>query len=77
MKSALIAAALIAGLAACETGEVDDDVDATGMAVDTIVTEQTYQDTALVTTDTMIEVDTMDAGDEGMVGRDTVVNTTP
>lgn len=76
MKSALIAAGLIAGLAACETGEVEEDP-ATGMAVDTIVTEQTVQDTALVTTDTSIAVDTMDAGDAGLVGRDTVVNTTP
>jgi hypothetical protein len=75
MRSVLIAAGLAVGLAACETGEIERDAD-TGMAVDTVITERMVQDTAVVTTDTSISVDTSFNRGEGAVGRtDTVIDT--
>lgn len=78
MKYPLIAAALAVGLVACEDGERENLDAETGMAVDTVITERTVQDTAVVRTDTTVSVDTsMNRGD-GMVGdRDTVVDTRP
>jgi hypothetical protein len=74
MKFALIAAGLAVGLAACETGgEVETDAN-TGMAVDTVITEQTVQDTSMVTYDTSVTVDTVEGGD-ATVQRDTVMDT--
>ena|SRR5690606_25286435 len=74
MKFALIAAGLALSLAACETGEVERDAD-TGMAVDTVVTQRTVQDTAVVTTDTSVTVDTSMRRGEGAVSRDTLTDT--
>jgi hypothetical protein len=74
MKVALIAAGLALGLAACETGEIERDAD-TGMAVDTVVTQRTVQDTAVVTTDTSVTVDTSLSRGDGAVARDTLTDT--
>src|SRR5690606_1633737 len=74
MKFALMAAGLALGLSACEAGEVERDAD-TGMAVDTVVTQRTVQDTAVVTTDTSVTVDTsMRRGDDA-TSRDTLTDT--
>lgn len=74
MKFVLMAATLAMGLAACESGEVDRDAD-TGMAVDTVVTQRTVQDTAIVTTDTSVTVDTSVSRGEGAISRDTLTDT--
>lgn len=75
MKFVMMAAGLALGLAACETGEVDVDSN-TGMAVDTVVTERTVQDTAIVTTDTTVDVDTsVSRGDGAVGGSDTLRDT--
>ncbi|MDQ2671162.1 MAG: hypothetical protein M3Y31_11065 [Gemmatimonadota bacterium] len=75
MRFPLIAAGLVAALAACETNETETD-DATGMAVDTLITERTVRDTAVVTTDTTVTVDTSVVRGEGnAAAQDTVVDT--
>lgn len=77
MKFVLMAAGLALGLAACETGEIERDAD-TGMAVDTVVTQRMVQDTAVVTTDTTIDVDTSISRGDGAVGEgDTLRDTRP
>jgi hypothetical protein len=46
------------------------------MAVDTVITERTVQDTAVITTDTSVRVDTsVNRGDGSVGARDTVRNT--
>ena len=73
----MIAMAGVAALAACaetgdETGRAADD----RMAVDTVSTERTVQDTAVIRTDTTVRVDTSVNRGDGSVGtRDTVRNT--
>jgi hypothetical protein len=75
MKSVLIAAGLAIALAGCESGEVERDAE-TGMAVDTVVTQRTVQDTSIVTTDTNVTVDTsVSRGDSAVGGSDTLVDT--
>lgn len=74
MRLSLIAAGLAVGLVACE--DVDPEGGAeTGMAVDTVVTERMVQDTAVVTTDTTVTVDTsINRGDDA-VSQDTLKDT--
>ena len=55
--ASILTTGLVIGLAACESGETARDAD-TGMAVDTVVTQRTVQDTAIVRTDTSVTVDT-------------------
>ena len=75
--ASILATGLVIGLAACESGETARDAD-TGMAVDTVVTQRTVQDTAVVRTDTSVTVDTSISRGDGMVGtRDTVTDTRP
>lgn len=74
MKSVLIAAGLAIALAGCEDGEVERDAE-TGMAVDTVVTQRTVQDTTIVTTDTNVTVDTSVSRGDSAVRGDTLVDT--
>ena len=73
----MIAMAGVAALAACadredQTGRAVDD----RVAVDTVITERTVQDTAVIRTDTTVDVDTSINRGDGSVGtRDTVRNT--
>jgi hypothetical protein len=75
MKSVLIAAGLAIAVVGCEPAETRHDAE-TGMAVDTVVTERTVQDTAIVTTDTSVTVDTaMSRGDGAAGPSDTLIDT--
>jgi hypothetical protein len=68
MKTVFGAMALLIGLAACET-RGDRETGRVGESVDTNVTTQTTQDTAIVTSDTSVRTDTTVR--EGEVKRDT------
>lgn len=66
---ALLGAAVVVTLAACENkGAAGDD----HMATDTVVTQTVTQDTAVVTRDTNISVDTNTGVGSGVVAKDTM-----
>lgn len=69
--------AAVAGVAACESERGESLQTAReGEAVDTVVTQRTVEDTAVVSYDTTVNVDTsMNRGDGNVGGTDTVIDT--
>jgi hypothetical protein len=83
MKARWMTVALLAAAVACESRDTGEDLETgsaqaaeEGMAVDTVVTQRTVQDTAVVTHDTTVRVDTqMTRGERGVGRPDTLQDT--
>ena len=72
MRTAAIAVATLVTLAACESRPGGDESGRASDAADTIVTSEQDVDTAIVTQDTSVEVDTVQKEGDEPVSEDTL-----
>ena len=72
MKLFVAGCLMAATLTACERREGEDTAAGTRTAADTIVTQREVQDTAIVTHDTTVSVDTQQVRGERTVDQDTI-----